>query len=182
MLHIYIHTSTRSLTPSTTFWTRATSEKPSLSELEMSNVPSVLAVSTPPVGWVLMEGSYRKDLEWYMSIEKALVSRPTKPPTFTCASLLETEGLEDVPESTVIAEFGQFHVHTSSQSRSKVWRARQDESQVFIPHKLLAWVGKKGRETSWKPVINGIIYVSISMECLCLKRVIPGHEIHLIRK
>uniref|UniRef100_A0A3B3WSC8 Uncharacterized protein n=1 Tax=Poecilia mexicana TaxID=48701 RepID=A0A3B3WSC8_9TELE len=40
--------STSSLTPSTTIWTRSTSEKPSRSALEMSNTPPTAAVSTPP--------------------------------------------------------------------------------------------------------------------------------------
>ena len=37
-----------SLIPSTTFWTSSTSEWPRRSALEMSKMPSVLAVSTPP--------------------------------------------------------------------------------------------------------------------------------------
>ena len=41
--------STRSLTPSTTFWTSSTSENPRRSKFDTSNVPSVEAVSTPPV-------------------------------------------------------------------------------------------------------------------------------------
>ena len=41
--------STRRSTPSMTSCTRSTSDLPSLSRLEMSNVPSLEAVSTPPV-------------------------------------------------------------------------------------------------------------------------------------
>lgn len=40
----------RRLTPSITFWTSSTSEKPSLSKLEMSKTLPSAAVSTPPVG------------------------------------------------------------------------------------------------------------------------------------
>uniref|UniRef100_A0A3B5KB67 Uncharacterized protein n=1 Tax=Takifugu rubripes TaxID=31033 RepID=A0A3B5KB67_TAKRU len=40
--------STSSFTPSTTICTSSTSEKPSLSPLEMSNTPPTAAVSTPP--------------------------------------------------------------------------------------------------------------------------------------
>uniref|UniRef100_A0A3B5JWA1 Uncharacterized protein n=1 Tax=Takifugu rubripes TaxID=31033 RepID=A0A3B5JWA1_TAKRU len=40
--------STSSFTPSTTICTSSTSEKPSLSALEMSNTPPTAAVSTPP--------------------------------------------------------------------------------------------------------------------------------------
>ena len=50
--------------------------------------------------------------------------------------------MEDVTKSTVSAEFGQFYMHTSSQSRSEVGWARQDEPQMLIPHKLLACVRK----------------------------------------
>uniref|UniRef100_A0A3Q3REI8 Uncharacterized protein n=1 Tax=Mastacembelus armatus TaxID=205130 RepID=A0A3Q3REI8_9TELE len=39
-----------SLMPSTTICTSSTSEKPSLSALEMSNTPPTAAVSTPPDG------------------------------------------------------------------------------------------------------------------------------------
>uniref|UniRef100_A0A3Q3XAV9 Uncharacterized protein n=1 Tax=Mola mola TaxID=94237 RepID=A0A3Q3XAV9_MOLML len=42
--------STSSLIPSTTICTSSTSEKPSLSALEMSNTPPTAAVSTPPGG------------------------------------------------------------------------------------------------------------------------------------
>lgn len=42
--------STSSLTPSTTICTSSTSEKPSLSALEMSKTPPTAAVSTPPDG------------------------------------------------------------------------------------------------------------------------------------
>uniref|UniRef100_A0A3Q2XTL2 Uncharacterized protein n=1 Tax=Hippocampus comes TaxID=109280 RepID=A0A3Q2XTL2_HIPCM len=41
--------STNTLTPSITICTSSTSEKPSLSELEMSKTPSTASVSTPPV-------------------------------------------------------------------------------------------------------------------------------------
>uniref|UniRef100_A0A6I8R7S8 Uncharacterized protein n=1 Tax=Xenopus tropicalis TaxID=8364 RepID=A0A6I8R7S8_XENTR len=37
-----------SFTPSTTIWTWSTSEKPSLSALEISKTPPTAAVSTPP--------------------------------------------------------------------------------------------------------------------------------------
>ena len=41
----------RRSTPSTTFCTSSTSLWPSRSRLDMSNIPSVLAVSTPPTEW-----------------------------------------------------------------------------------------------------------------------------------
>ena len=59
--------SMRSFTPFTTIWTSSTSEKPNLSEFDMSKVPSVDAVSTPPV-------PIRKEREHYTKFLKTLQS------------------------------------------------------------------------------------------------------------
>lgn len=46
----------RRLTPSITFWTSSTSEKPSLSRFEMSKTLPLASVSTPPVEWIDCNG------------------------------------------------------------------------------------------------------------------------------
>lgn len=62
--------STRRSTPSMTSCTSSTSDLPSLSRLEMSNVPSLLAVSTPPVPLFCSRHFSRMSLNLRIGTEK----------------------------------------------------------------------------------------------------------------
>uniref|UniRef100_A0A8C9YL32 Uncharacterized protein n=1 Tax=Sander lucioperca TaxID=283035 RepID=A0A8C9YL32_SANLU len=129
--------STSSLTPSTTICTSSTSEKPSLSALEMSKTPPTAAVSTPP--------------RWRQDTLKKLPSTDSKTKSSaainctalqnvimmvvqTSSTFLEPQLLENLLELGMFAHVWQLDVHTRTQAGAQVRRAGEDVAQVLIPH------------------------------------------------
>lgn len=119
--------STISLTPSTTSWTCCTSEEPRRSALEMSKTPPTEAVSTPPerCPQESVRSTSTLPLLWEGNLWR------------TCAALLQTQPGEDLLKLGMRAQLGQLDVHAAAQACSEVGRARQDVSQMLVPHEAM---------------------------------------------
>uniref|UniRef100_A0A3Q1J5Q1 Uncharacterized protein n=1 Tax=Anabas testudineus TaxID=64144 RepID=A0A3Q1J5Q1_ANATE len=119
--------STISLTPSTTSWTCSTSEEPRRSALEMSNTPPTEAVSTPPIEH---RGSHTgSPSDQVYKLKSVYVP--------TCATLLQTQPLEDLLKLGVCAQLGQLDVDATAQAGTQVGGAGQDVAEMLVPHKAV---------------------------------------------
>ena len=55
----------------------------------------------------------------------------------TCATLLQTQPVQDLLELGMCAELGQLDVHATTQAGSQVGGAGQDVAQMLVPHEAV---------------------------------------------